>query len=117
MAFGKIYTKEKNPRTTAILAVAKANGLDLETVEVDTNAPTPEYLKLNALGKVPTFEGQDGYVLHECMAIAIYRKSYCRHFLASALHPPGILPRLACERAAGSAILPMMTEILSNSYP
>lgn len=74
MAFGKIYTKEKNPRTTAILAVAKANGLDLETVTVDTNAPTPEYLKLNALGKVPTFEGQDGYVLYESMAIAIYRK-------------------------------------------
>ncbi|KAK7967731.1 uncharacterized protein PG986_002008 [Apiospora aurea] len=75
MAFGKIYTKEKNPRTTAILAVAKANGLDLETVTVDTTAPTPEYLKLNALGKVPTFEGQDGYVLYESMAIAIYLTS------------------------------------------
>lgn len=32
-----------------------------------------EYLKLNKLGKVPTFEGSDGYVLSECMAIAIYR--------------------------------------------
>lgn len=75
MAFGKIYTKEKNPRTTAILAVAKANGLDLESVTVDTTNPTPEYLKLNKLGKVPTFEGSDGYVLSECMAIAIYLTS------------------------------------------
>jgi elongation factor 1-gamma len=31
-----------------------------------------DYLKLNKLGKVPTFEGADGYVLTECMAIAIY---------------------------------------------
>lgn len=31
-----------------------------------------DYLKLNKLGKIPTFEGQDGYVLTEAMAIAIY---------------------------------------------
>ncbi|XXH00229.1 importin-alpha export receptor [Hypoxylon texense] len=70
--FGKIYTKELNPRTTAILAVAKANGLDLDVVEVDTTNPTPEFLKANPLSKVPTFVGSDGYVLTECMAIAIY---------------------------------------------
>lgn len=110
MAFGKIYTKEKNPRTTAILAVAKANGLDLETVAVDTNAPTPEYLKLNALGKVPTFEGQDGYVLYESMAIAIYRKllllltvSFCLLSLP--------LWRLPCP-AQAAAMFTMMTETL-----
>lgn len=52
--------------------MAKANNLDLETVVVDTANPTPEYLKYNKLGKVPTFVGADGYVLSECMAIAIY---------------------------------------------
>ncbi|KAJ9157115.1 EEF1-gamma domain-containing protein [Coniochaeta hoffmannii] len=72
MSFGKLYTYEANPRSTAILAVAKANNLDLETVVVDTANPTPEYLKYNKLGKVPTFVGADGYVLSECMAIAIY---------------------------------------------
>lgn len=61
-----------NPRTTAILAVAKANGLDLDVVEVDTVNPTPEFLKANPLSKIPTFVGNDGYVLTECMAIAIY---------------------------------------------
>ncbi|KAF3760200.1 putative translation elongation factor eEF-1, gamma chain [Cryphonectria parasitica EP155] len=75
MAFGKLYTYEQNPRSTAIRAVAKANDLDLEIVEVNTEKPTPEYLKLNKLGKVPTFEGQDGYTLYECMAIAIYSTS------------------------------------------
>ncbi|ORY71261.1 uncharacterized protein BCR38DRAFT_404369 [Pseudomassariella vexata] len=70
--FGKIFTKEKNPRTTAILAVAKANGLEIERVEVDTTKPTEEFLKYNPLSRVPTFVGSDGYVLTECMAIAIY---------------------------------------------
>jgi glutathione S-transferase len=33
-----------------------------------------EYLKLNKLGKVPTFEGADGFVLSESVAIAVYRE-------------------------------------------
>ncbi|KAI2623239.1 eEF1-gamma domain-containing protein [Hypoxylon sp. NC1633] len=70
--FGKIYTRDSNPRTTAILAVAKANGLDLETVETDTKQPAPEFLKANPIGKLPAFVGADGYVLTESMAIAIY---------------------------------------------
>lgn len=75
MAFGKLYTYEKNPRSTAIRAVAKANDLQLDVVEVDVTNPTADYLKLNKLGKVPTFEGEDGFVLYECMAIAIYSES------------------------------------------
>lgn len=68
--------------------MAKANDLDLEIVEVDTTNPSADYLKLNKLGKVPTFEGQDGYVLYECMAIAIYskRSPYLARSLASS-HP------------------------------
>jgi len=72
MAFGKLYTYEANPRSTAILAVAKANDLEVEIVETNTEKPTDEYLKYNALSKVPTFVGSDGYVLSECIAIAVY---------------------------------------------
>jgi len=73
MAFGKLYTYPGNPRSTAIRAVAKANNLDLEIVHTEpAKGVSPEYLKLNKLGKVPTFEGADGYVLSESMAIAIY---------------------------------------------
>jgi elongation factor 1-gamma len=65
-----------NPRTTVLLAVAKENNLDLEWVEtVPSDGVTTEYLKLNKLGKVPTFEGADGYVLSECIAIAVYCES------------------------------------------
>lgn len=56
--------------------MAKANDVDLEIVEVDTASPSADYLKLNKLGKVPTFEGEDGYVLYECMAIAIYSRFF-----------------------------------------
>ncbi|KAI0129958.1 hypothetical protein BJ170DRAFT_681438 [Xylariales sp. AK1849] len=70
--FGKVFTKERNPRTTAILAVAKANGLEIEPVVIDTTQPTPEFLKYNPLSKVPVFVGADGYVLTESIAVAIY---------------------------------------------
>ena len=66
---------QANPRSTAILAVAKANNLDIEVVPTDTDKPSGEYLKYNPLSKVPTFVGSDGYVLSECIAIAIYGES------------------------------------------
>ncbi|KAL0631737.1 elongation factor EF-1 gamma subunit [Maublancomyces gigas] len=73
MPFGKIYTYPNNPRTTVLLAVAKANGLELEIVaEEPSKGVSPEYLKINPLGKVPTFQGEDGFILSECIAIAIY---------------------------------------------
>lgn len=90
MSFGKLYTYpvcqplflsqkhlltnfQGNPRSTAILAVAKANNVDLEVVATEpSKGVSAEYLKLNKLGKVPTFVGADGYTLHECIAIAIY---------------------------------------------
>jgi len=57
--------------------VAKANKLDLEIVDTDpTKGPLdPEYLKINKLGKIPSFVGADGYELTESIAIAIYSMS------------------------------------------
>jgi elongation factor 1-gamma len=68
---------QANPRSIPILVVAKANGLDLELVptEGDSSAAfnqSSEYLKLNPLGKIPTFAGANGFVLTEAIAIAIY---------------------------------------------
>lgn len=65
-------SSQGNPRSTAIRAVAKANNLELEEVETDTKNPTEDFLKANPLHKVPTFVGTDGFVLTECIAIAIY---------------------------------------------
>ncbi|KAK4127473.1 eEF1-gamma domain-containing protein [Parathielavia appendiculata] len=72
MAFGKLYTYANNSRSTAIRAVAKANGLELTEVEVDTKNPSEEFVKANPIHKVPTFVGADGFVLTESIAIAVY---------------------------------------------
>ncbi|KAI9847809.1 MAG: hypothetical protein M1837_001702 [Sclerophora amabilis] len=76
MSFGKLYTVPGNPRSTAIRAVAKANNLDLEIVETDTaKGVSQHYLEIHPLGKIPAFQGSDGYVLSETLAIAIYLTS------------------------------------------
>ena len=75
--------------------MAKANDIDLDVVETKTGADAPpEYLKLNPLGRIPTFEGEDGYVLTEAIAIAIYSKWGRSQSSRSHLPPPwGSLPR------------------------
>jgi len=76
MSFGKIYGYKSNPRTNALLIVAKANNLDIELVQVEPpQGVTDDYRKLNKLGKIPTFEGADNYVLTEVIAIAVYLTS------------------------------------------
>ncbi|ATZ48371.1 Bcgst25 [Botrytis cinerea B05.10] len=73
MAFGTLYTYPGNPRSTAIRAVAKANNIELDIVETEpAKGVSEDYLKINKLGKVPTFVGADGFTLHEAIAIAIY---------------------------------------------
>ncbi|KAL2850255.1 glutathione S-transferase [Aspergillus pseudoustus] len=73
MSFGVLYTRPFNPRSLAILAIAKANNLELEIKTITSSKDAPEeYLKLNPQGKIPTFVGADGVVLTEAIAIAVY---------------------------------------------
>ncbi|OAQ96169.1 hypothetical protein LLEC1_02809 [Akanthomyces lecanii] len=78
MAFGTLFASELcslqgNPRSIAIKAVAKANGLDVKVTTVDLSvARTPEHLTGSPIGRVPAFVGEDGFTLHEAVAIAIY---------------------------------------------
>ncbi|KAH0344260.1 elongation factor 1 gamma, partial [Aureobasidium melanogenum] len=69
----KLYTYKGGPRSIGILAVAHAVGFDIEVVETNPqDGLSEEYLKLNRLGKTPTFVSSDGTVLTECMAIALH---------------------------------------------
>ncbi|KAL4755854.1 glutathione S-transferase psoE [Aspergillus foveolatus] len=69
MTFGTLYTfPGDHCRTIAIKAVAKANGLELDIRETPR---TPDHLSISKLGKVPAFQGADGFNLFECMAIAL----------------------------------------------
>jgi hypothetical protein len=82
------YAFQDNPRSTAIKLVAEANGLKLDIVEQnDTGASAPaDYKLINGLGKVPSFVGADGYILSECIAIAIYSTSYTLSHRGNASH-------------------------------
>lgn len=73
MSFGKLYGYEGNPRTTGLLAIAKENGLDVELVDTNPGkGVSSDYLKINRLGRIPTFVGADGFILSELIAIAVY---------------------------------------------
>ncbi|KAJ5092336.1 eEF1-gamma domain-containing protein [Penicillium alfredii] len=77
MSFGKLYGLPDNPRTVSILVAAKSNDLDLELVKTEANGNASfnsgaEYRKVSPLGKVPAFEGANGFTLSEAIAIAVY---------------------------------------------
>lgn len=58
-----------------LLAVANENNLDIEFIVTNPAFDlTDDYLKLNPLGRVPTFVAADGWVLTEVVAIALYCK-------------------------------------------
>ncbi|KAI0206311.1 glutathione S-transferase [Astrocystis sublimbata] len=72
--FGKVYTYPGNPRFHRALVIANLNGLELEVppfVIRETNT-SPEFVSKFPLGKVPAFEGADGFCLTESVAIATY---------------------------------------------
>ncbi|KAI1410239.1 glutathione S-transferase [Hypoxylon sp. FL1857] len=119
MSFGTIYTHELNPRTVAILAVANEQGLKLDLIYADKEKNRENYeqlLQINPLGQVPTFVGADGYVLTECMAIALYitsksdtttllgstRRDYFNIIKWMSLANSDLLP------AAGGIVLPLI---------
>lgn len=69
---------QPTPRAFAILAVAEANGLELDLVyaEKEYEENYAKLLEYNPLGQVPVFVGADGLVLTECVAIALYSMLY-----------------------------------------
>ncbi|KAJ1561529.1 hypothetical protein HK096_004366, partial [Nowakowskiella sp. JEL0078] len=71
---GKIYSYPNNPRVAKITIAAKFNGLEIEFVpiELGKDNKTPEFLSKFPLGKVPAFEGADGFTLFESNAITNY---------------------------------------------
>ncbi|EOA85732.1 elongation factor EF-1 gamma subunit [Exserohilum turcicum] len=74
MSFGTLYTRNPNPRSFAIIAVAKSLNVELDVVYLDrNNKKDQEKLQmLNPLNQVPFFIGSDGFVLTECVAILLY---------------------------------------------
>lgn len=56
-----------------ILAIAKAQGLELDLVQCEhIGESRKKLLEVNSLGQVPVFVGPDGFVLSECIPITLY---------------------------------------------
>lgn len=77
MSFGKIYTYANNPRVAKAIIAAKYNDLVIDEVmvAVGEDTKTDEFLTKFPFGKVPAFEGADGFTLFESSAIAQYGTS------------------------------------------
>lgn len=57
------------------MAIAKAQGLKLDLVQVDhIGESRKKLLEINPLGQIPVFVGPDGFVLTECIPITLYRR-------------------------------------------
>ncbi|KAI0117669.1 glutathione S-transferase [Nemania sp. FL0031] len=72
--FGTIYSYATNPRVNRAMIIADMNGLEIDIPAFtmrETNRTT-EFLSKFPLGKVPAFEGADGFCLTESIAIATY---------------------------------------------
>ncbi|KAK3904918.1 glutathione S-transferase [Staphylotrichum tortipilum] len=99
MAFGTLYTRPFNPRSTAILAVAKAASLPLDLVTITSSDEAPDsYLALNPLGKIPTFVSANGFVLSECIAIAVHITAQSPLTTPLLAGPPGSEPHASVLR-------------------
>ncbi|KAI0017365.1 glutathione S-transferase [Xylariomycetidae sp. FL0641] len=72
--FGQIYSYPGNFRVFRAQVLAAINGLEVTTVpdfKIET-IKTPEFLAKFPMGKIPAFEGADGFCLMEGGAIADY---------------------------------------------
>lgn len=72
--FGTIYTYPGSFRVQRSQVIAELNGLEVSVPEftMGVTNKTPEFLAKFPLGKVPAFEGADGFVLAEGAAISTY---------------------------------------------
>ena len=95
MAAHTIYSYPQNPRVFKAQIAARINGVQINLQELDLKSgqhKTPEFLKKNPVGKVPTLETPEG-PLFESNAIARYaarlngdaQKLYCRSIYESSL--------------------------------
>jgi len=73
--FGTIYSYPGNFRVQRVQVAGEFNGLEVvldPTFEMRKTNTTPEFLAKFPLGKVPAFEGADGFCITEGAAIAHY---------------------------------------------
>jgi glutathione S-transferase len=71
----KLYGHPMSPRVRRVAIAASELGLPLELVELkiaEGENRSAAYLAKNPMGKIPTFEDDDGWVLWESLAMLVY---------------------------------------------
>jgi glutathione S-transferase len=71
----KLYQNKLSPNAKRVRVCANELGINLNIVELDFakgEHKKPEYVAKNPMGKVPTLEDDDGYVIWESPAILTY---------------------------------------------
>jgi glutathione S-transferase len=71
----KLYSNKLSPNAKRVRVCANELGVNLNVVELDFakgEPKKPEYISKNPMGKVPTLEDDDGYVIWESNAILTY---------------------------------------------
>lgn len=88
------------------MIAAKYNDLNVkeQIVKIGTDNKTPEFLKKFPIGKLPAFEGADGFVLYESNAIA--------HYIASAKEGTTLLGNSKKE----AALVQQFTSFADNEF-
>jgi glutathione S-transferase len=74
----KLYNNKLSTNCKRVRVVANELGINLNLIELDFmkgENKTPQYLAKNPMGKIPTFEDDDGYTLWESTAIITYLAS------------------------------------------
>lgn len=82
-----------SPYSAKVRMCAAHAGVTLEAVIVDTNAPTPELLSANPLGRIPTLITDDGVAVHDSSVIT----QYLNRVGSTALFPRNAGKRLEAE--------------------
>lgn len=82
MAQNTLYVLPPSPRSVLILALAKYLKIDVDVVDI-TKSKDEKFTKAFPLGKAPAFIGENGFKLHEVIAIAYYCMSINFFFLGS----------------------------------
>ena len=80
----KLYTTKVAPNPRRVHIFLGEKGIEVESVEIDLGKSEnlePEFLKINALGRVPVLELDDGTHIAESVAI-------CRYFEEQQPEPP-----------------------------
>lgn len=82
-----------SPYSAKVRMAATYAGVPFEGVKTDTNAPSPEFLKANPLGKIPVLVAEDGQSVYDSAAIL----QYLNRLSKNALYPRNPAKRTEAE--------------------